>query len=148
MGSNPSGKSVVIPSFESLPVITLYTIAQSSALLAIGPTLSIDQLKLITPCLLTLPYVGRKPVIPFRLLGDVIEPSVSVPKAKGTNPAEVAEPDPAEDPVAPCSVSHGFLVFPSNHTSPRAKEPETSLATKTPPAACNFSTTVAVISIC
>ena len=62
-----------------------------------------------------------------------MDPKVSVPKAKGTKPADVADPEPAEEPLAPCSVSQGFFVFPPNQTSPLAKEPETSLATNTPP---------------
>ena len=50
--------------------------------------------------------------MPFLELGTVIDPNVSVPKAKGTNPAEVALPEPAEEPPAPLEVSQGFLVFP------------------------------------
>ena len=42
-----------------------------------------------------------------------MEPKVSVPKAKGTSPADVAEPEPAEEPLAPWVVSQGFFVFPT-----------------------------------
>src|SRR5690606_35670353 len=145
--STPKGRSTVVKSFLSFPWIASKTMAQSSAFLPKGPTLSIDQLKLITPWRLTLPYVGRRPVTPFRVLGEVMDPKVSVPRAKGTSPAEVAEPEPAEEPLAPWVVSHGFLVLPPNHTSPLAKAPDTSLATNTAPASSNFLMTVAVSSI-
>src|SRR6056297_3631050 len=76
-----------------------------------------------------------------------MEPKVSVPKAKGTSPADVAEPEPAEEPLAPWVVSQGFLVLPSNQTSPRDKAPDTSLVTTMAPASSSFFTTVAVSSI-
>jgi len=45
--------------------------------------------------------VGLKPVAPQVVEGDTILPQVSVPMAKGTNPATVAEVEPAEDPEDP-----------------------------------------------
>ena len=57
----------------------------------------------IAPCRLTRPNVGRRPVVPQRVLGETIEPHVSVPIAKPTNPAAVAEAEPADDPLDPCS---------------------------------------------
>jgi len=91
--------------------------------------------------------VGLNPDTPFRLLGEVIEPSVSVPNEKPTKPAAVAEPEPAEEPLAPCEISQGFFVFPPNQTSPLANAPELSLAINTAPAASSFLMTVAVWSL-
>ena len=77
-----------------------------------------DQLRAMAPFRLTLPKVGRKPVTPQTVQGDTIEPHVSVPIAKGTNPAETDAADPAEDPLEPFVISHGFRVFPPYHRSP------------------------------
>ena len=84
---------------------------------------------------------------PFRVDGDTIDPHVSDPIENPTNPAEVADPGPAEEPLAPCSISQGFLVFPPNQTSPQAKAPSVNLATRTAPASSNFFTTVPLSSI-
>ena len=46
----------------------------------------------------------------------------------------VAAAEPAEEPLDPWVVSHGFLVIPPNHTSPQANAPSVSLATSTAPA--------------
>jgi hypothetical protein len=46
----------------------------------------------------TRPKLGRRPVTPQRVEGDEMEPSVSVPMAKPTHPAEVALAEPAEEP--------------------------------------------------
>ena len=108
-----------------------------------GPSLSMDQLKAMAPARLTAPKEGRSPVTPFRVAGDTIDPQVSDPMENPTSPAAVAEPGPAEEPLEPCSVFHGFRVFPPNHTSPQASAPSVSLATNTAPASSNFWTTVA-----
>ena len=50
--------------------------------------------------------------------GEIIEPNVSVPIENPTSPADVADADPAEDPLEPSSKFQGFLVFPPNQTSP------------------------------
>ncbi len=55
----------------------------------------------MAPARLTLPKVGLSPVTPHLLEGETIDPSVSVPMAKPTNPAEVAAADPADDPLDP-----------------------------------------------
>src|SRR3954468_12524263 len=126
--------------------MALKTSAQSSTDRAIGPILSMLQLRAIAPCRLTRPNVGRKPVTPQRAQGDVIDPIVSVPIAKPTNPAAVADADPADEPLAPCSIFHGFLVVPPNQTSFQASEPVVNLASKTAPAASSRWTTVASVS--
>jgi hypothetical protein len=64
------------------------------------------------PARLTRPKVGRRPVVPQRCEGEVMEPSVSVPMAKAQSPAAVAEADPALDPLDPSSVFQGFRVRP------------------------------------
>src|SRR5574341_89586 len=111
--------------------MALKTSAQSSTVRQIGPILSIDQLKAIAPARLTRPYVGRKPVTPQRVDGETMEPHVSVPMLNATNPAEVAEAGPAEEPLEPCSKFHGLRVMPPNQTSPQANSPIVNLATST-----------------
>ena len=74
----------------------------------IGPILSRVQLRAIAPFLLTRPRVGRRPVIPQYTAGVNIDPHVSVPNAKGTNPAATAAPEPLDDPPVHLEVSHGF----------------------------------------
>ena len=44
------------------------------------------------------PNVGLNPVAPQVVEGETILPQVSVPIAKGTSPATVAEVDPADEP--------------------------------------------------
>src|SRR5215467_10933065 len=83
----------------------------------------------------TKPNVGRSPVVPQRVEGDEIEPRVSDPMANATQPAAVADADPADDPLDPCLVFHGLRVMPPNHLSPCARAPSVSLATSTAPAA-------------
>src|ERR1700760_4604152 len=117
--------------------------AQSSTARQSGPSLSIVQLSAIAPVRGTKPNVGRKPVVPQRVDGDEIEPSVSEPMANATQPADVAEADPADDPLDPCPVFHGLRVIPPNHLSPCASAPSVSLATSTAPAASRRFTTVA-----
>ena len=120
------------------------TIPQSRADLQIGPILSMLQLNAIAPFRLTRPNVGRRPVAPHRVDGETIDPNVSVPMAKATSPATVAEAEPADDPLDPCFKSHGFFVTPPYQISPIAKAPSVNLPSKTAPAASSFLTTVAV----
>src|ERR1043166_7496080 len=122
------------------------TSAQSWTVRAIGPILSIDQQSAIAPVRDTRPKVGRSPVVPHRVLGDTIEPSVSVPSAKGTGPAATAAADPALEPLDPSSGFHGLFVRPPNHTSPIASAPSVSFATSTAPALTSFSMTNASFS--
>src|SRR5688572_18139812 len=97
----------------------------------------------IAPVLGTRPKVGRSPVTPVRADGDEIEPRVSLPTLKPTNPPAVAAAGPAEEPLEPSSGLHGFLVIPSNHTSPQASSPSESFAIRIAPAASSRVTTVA-----
>src|SRR5271154_6974801 len=97
--------------------------AQSSTARQIGPILSIVQLSAMAPVRGTKPKVGRSPVVPQRVEGDEIEPSVSVPSAKPTHPAATALALPAEDPLEPCRLFHGFRVRAPNHRSPCASAP-------------------------
>ena len=79
-----------------------------------GPILSKLQLNAIAPVLLIRPKVGLKPVAPQVEEGEIIEPQVSVPMAKGTSPATVADAEPAEDPEDPVFRFQGFFVLPPN----------------------------------
>jgi hypothetical protein len=54
----------------------------------------------IAPCRLTLPYVGRNPVMPQNDAGVMMDPEVSEPMANGTSPAATAVPDPEDEPPA------------------------------------------------
>src|ERR1700733_2206373 len=134
-------------SLPSGPQIASSTSAQSSAERAMGPSLSIVQLNAIAPVRGTKPKVGRRPVVPQRVEGELIEPSVSDPMAKLTHPAATALAGPAEEPLDPCSGFHGLRVRPPYQTSPIASAPRVSLATSTAPAASRRSTTVASSSM-
>src|SRR4051794_22401511 len=92
------------------------------------------------------PYVGRNPTVPQAWLGEMIDPSVSVPSVKPTSPAAVDDAEPADEPLDVCSVFHGVFVIPLNHNPPCASAPIESLAISTAPAACSRSTTVASLS--
>src|SRR5437899_4880933 len=108
-----------------------------------GPSLSMLQESAIAPVRGTRPNVGRNPVHPHRVEGDEIEPSVSEPMRNATHPAAVADAGPADDPLDPCLVFHGFRVTPPNHTSPCASAPSVNFATSTAPALSSRFTTVA-----
>src|SRR5215813_13470714 len=127
--------------------IALKTIAQSSTARQMGPSLSIVHDKAIAPVRGTRPNVGRRPVVPQRVEGEEMDPSVSDPIANATQPAAVAEADPADDPLEPCFVFHGLRVMPPNHLSPWASAPRVSFATSTAPAASRRFTTVASSSM-
>src|SRR5260370_42114866 len=123
------------------------TRAQSSAERQIGPSLSIVQANAIAPVRGTKPNVGRNPVVPQRVEGDEIEPNVSEPIAKATQPAATAEAGPADEPLEPSAVFHGFRVRPPNHLSPIASAPDVNLATSTAPASSKRFTMVPSSSI-
>src|SRR6185503_9297022 len=135
--------STVDGSRGSGPAIASRMRAQSSTDRPMGPTLSIDQLRAITPKRLTRPYVGRTPTTPFVADGERIEPSVSVPRLKPTMPAAVAAAGPAEDPPLDRDVSQGQRVVPPNHLAPLASSPDANLPSRMAPASRNFWTTVA-----
>jgi len=73
-----------------------------------------------------------------------MEPNVSVPIENPTRPADVADADPADDPLEPCSRFHGFFVTPPNHLSPCASAPIDNLANSTAPAFSSRSMAVQV----
>src|SRR5216683_6168897 len=108
-----------------------------------GPSLSMLHESAIAPVRGTNPNVGRSPVQPQRVEGEEIEPSVSEPMLNATHPAAVADAGPADDPLDPCFVFHGFRVTPPNHTSPSARAPSVNFATSTAPASSKRFTTVA-----
>src|SRR5579863_3007338 len=88
-------------SMPSGPQIAPRTSAQSSAVRPMGPSLSMVQLNAIAPVRGTKPKVGRRPVSPQRVEGEEMEPSVSEPMAKATQPAATALAGPAEEPLEP-----------------------------------------------
>src|SRR3974390_2827778 len=102
-------------SAASAPLIADSTIAVSSTKRQIAPTLSSDQQSAMPPARDTRPKVGRRPVTPQRWLGDVIDPSVSLPIEKAQSPAAVAEADPALDPLEPSLRFQGLRVQPPYH---------------------------------
>src|SRR5215831_19744755 len=103
--------------------MALSTMAQSSTARQMGPSLSIVQERAMAPVRGTRPKVGRRPVVPQRVEGEEMEPRVSEPMAKATQPAAVAEADPADDPLEPCFGFQGLRVMPPNHLSPCASAP-------------------------
>src|SRR5258708_5034256 len=96
--------SYTVRSCSSGPQMAASTTAQSSAARQMGPSLSMVQESAMAPVRGTSPNVGRSPVTPFTVAGEEMEPSVSDPMAKPTQPAAVADDDPADDPLEPWSV--------------------------------------------
>src|ERR1700687_3450946 len=96
-------------SFPSGPWMASSTSAQSSTLRQIGPSLSIVHESATAPVRGTRPNVGRSPVVPQRVDGDEMEPSVSLPIANPTSPAAAPDAGPAEDPLAPWSTFPGIF---------------------------------------
>src|SRR6185436_14466160 len=127
--------------------MALNTMAQSSTVRQIGPTRSCDHASTMPPVRLTRPYVGRSALSPHSRAGDTIEPDVSVPMPKATQPAAVADDGPADEPLDPRRVSHGFLVCPRYQLSPCANRPVASFAMSTAPASRSRTTTSASSSI-
>src|SRR5262249_42305853 len=121
-------------SLLSGPVMAFRTSIVSSTERVIGPSLSSDQQSVIAPVRGTRPNVGRSPVMPHRIDGLVMDPSVSDPMEKPTRPAAVAAPGPAEEPEEPSSSNQGFIVWPPNQMSLSASAPRESLAMRTAPA--------------
>ncbi|OFW07944.1 MAG: hypothetical protein A3H96_24185 [Acidobacteria bacterium RIFCSPLOWO2_02_FULL_67_36] len=113
--SKRKGAMTVEGSFSSTPWTALKTIAQSSTVRQIGPTRSIDQASVIPPARLTRPNVGRSAFTPQRSDGETMDPCVSVPMEKATQPAAVAEAGPADEPLDPCTMFQGLFVRPRNH---------------------------------
>ena len=120
--------------------------AQSSAVRAIGPTVSNVQDTGTTPRFDTRPVDGRRPVTPQRAAGIRIEPAVSVPSVPATIPAAAAAPLPPLEPPQIRSVSHGLRAGPKCGlvvVAPNANSCVLSLPTTTAPARRRWATTVA-----
>src|SRR4051812_17502968 len=112
--SQLNGYAFTARSIPSGPWIASNTSAQSSALRHIGPSLSVVHERAIAPARETRPKLGRKPATPLVRAGDVMDPLVSEPIAKATQPDATAEPGPADEPLAPgesCSGIHGLRVY-------------------------------------
>src|SRR5271168_3976739 len=128
------------------------TRAQSSTERQMGPILSMVQLRAMAPVRGTRPKLGRNPVTPQRVDGLEMEPRVSVPMAKPTQPAAVADAEPAEEPLEPCLGFQGLRVrapcWVLPQRSPWARAPRVVLAMRTAPAASRRWTTVASVSKC
>src|SRR5215475_5556379 len=106
------------------PWIASNTMAQSSALRQMGPSLSVVHESAIAPVRGTRPNVGRNPETPHVRDGDVIEPLVSEPMLNATQPADVADAGPADDPLDPgesCSGIHGLRVYSFHQRLPCAR---------------------------
>src|SRR3954466_7342505 len=141
VASNSSSLGTVETSLESAPEMACRTSSVSSTPRAIGPSLSRDQQSVMAPARETRPKVGLRPVQPHRIEGATMLPSVSLPIEKPTRPAAVAAPGPALDPEEPSTRSQGFMVWPPNQMSLRARAPRLSFAISTAPASCSFLTT-------
>ena len=85
---------------------------------AIGPGASWLPLIGTTPSVGSRPTVGLRPTQPLSELGQVIDPSVSVPTARGVRPPATAAPDPDDDPPALRSSAHGLPVRPPSADQP------------------------------
>src|SRR5947208_15264481 len=94
------------------------TSPQSSAVRAIGPSLSIVHAMAMAPKRLTRPKLGRIPEMPHQAEGQRIDPRVSEPSAHGARPAATIAPEPLDEPHVQSSVFHGFLQPPVSETAP------------------------------
>ncbi len=93
-----------------------------------GPGLSWLALIGTMPPVGTEPTVGFSPTIPLTDAGQTMDPSVSVPTARGTRPAASAAPDPDEEPPALRSSAHGFPTRPPVADHPLVERSERMLA--------------------
>ena len=93
-----------------------------------GPGLSWLALMGTTPPVGTAPTVGLSPTTPLTDAGQTMEPSVSVPTARGTSPAATAAPDPDDEPPALRSSAHGFPTSPPVADHPLVERSERMLA--------------------
>src|SRR6185437_1742061 len=94
------------------------TSPQQSADRAMGPSLSMDHAIAIAPCVLTRPNVGRIPEMPHQVVGQMMEPRVSLPMAQGTIPAETTAPEPLEEPQVQHSGFQGLRAGPVREALP------------------------------
>src|SRR5271170_5094323 len=99
-------------SLGSWPPMTERTRPQSSAVRAIGQSLSIDHAIAIAPYRLTRPKLGRSAAIPHHAPGQIVEPRVSEPSAHGASAAETTAPDPLDEPHVQYFMFHGFFDAP------------------------------------
>ena len=115
----------------AVPVVAARTsrrAATSATERAIGPGLSWLALIGTTPTVGTVPTVGLMPTTPLSDAGQVIEPSVSVPIAKGESPAARAAPDPDDEPPALRSNAHGLAQSPPTADQPLVERDDRRLA--------------------
>src|SRR5271170_2813219 len=134
----------------SCPARTESTSPQSSAVRAIGPSLSIVHAIAIAPCRLTRPKLGRIPEIPHHDIGQIIEPRVSEPIAQGASAADTIAPEPLDDPHVQYFIFQGFLhgpvndAFPAEYPNPPANSIIAAFPISTAPARFSRSITVAL----
>src|SRR5580698_155781 len=119
---------------------------QSSAVRAMGPSLSMVHAMDMAPWRLTRPKLGRMPEMPHHEVGQMMEPRVSDPMAHGARPAATIAPEPLEDPQVQHSVFQGLRAAPVRaakpleYPSPPASSIMAALPMSTLPAAFSFST--------
>src|SRR5262245_33173594 len=92
--------------------------AASRTVRVIGPAVSCDCEMGMMPARLHSPTVGLMPTMPQLVDGAVIDPSVSVPIAKGARFAATATAEPELDPEGERSSAYGL-----RHWPPRALQP-------------------------
>src|SRR5215831_5780048 len=97
---------------------TVRSAAASATVVAIGPALSCASDSGTMPARLTRPRVGLRPTTPQALDGETIEPSVSVPTARGAKPADRPAAEPELDPDGLRSSAYGFAVWPPSVDQP------------------------------
>ena len=104
--STPPVTSVCVPAIASSRS------AQSSAVRAIGPTVSKVGDTGKSPSFETRPGVGRRPVTPQNADGMRIDPPVSVPSVPAARSAAAAAAEPPLEPPQTRSVAQGFRAGP------------------------------------
>ena len=125
--------------------------AASATVRAIGPAVSWLCAIGMMPALLTRPSVGLMPTMPQVWLGQMMEPSVSVPTAAAQRLAATAAPEPDDEPHGLRSSAYGLRVWPPRLLQPLTEWLERKFAHSlrlvlpriTAPAARSFSDTLA-----
>ena len=104
-------------SASSGPWVTCRNSRASSIVLASGPWCEIRSKRPGRPSMGIRPSPGLRPTTPHQAAGMRTEPPMSVPSARGTQPAATAAALPPDEPPGVRSRFHGFFVTPQSGLS-------------------------------
>jgi hypothetical protein len=102
--------------------------AASATVRVMGPAVSWLAAMGTMPSMLNRPWVGFSPTMPFTWAGQMIDPLVSVPRARGASPAATAAPEPELEPQGERSSTWGLRTCPPTEDQPLTESLERKLA--------------------